>query len=212
MKTSSFYIILTLKKFWNIKLKIFCLGIIISSGIIFLGILFHILSFGTPYNEINEPIQSDATIVFGAAVFSNGQPSDALYDRTNTACLLYQEKQTKLLVFSGGKSQYAPCSEPQAMKKIALQKNIPDLAIILDEQGTNTKETVRQAKMLAEKYGWKKIQMVSHDYHLARIQLFCDRAGLDIIPISCQESYFLTKKPYFIMREVFAWLYYWILG
>lgn len=153
--------------------------------------------------------KADVVVVLGAKVNANGTLSDALYDRTRTACDLYHQGWAKHILFSGGWDNKAPYSEPQAMRYFALQHGIPDSAICLDEHGINTQATIQTTKKLAKQHGWKTILVVSHDYHLARIQLCCSQQKLSVFTIPAQESYFLTAKPYFIAREVAAWLYYW---
>ncbi len=175
-------------------------------------VLIHILEFGVQSATLRDDAQytADVAVVFGARVFPDGRCSDALYDRTITACHLYNQGRVHYLLFSGGWDAYAPLSEPQAMRQIALQVGIPSANMILDEHGINTLATIQKAHKLAQQYGWAKLFMVSHDYHLARIQLFCEREQIAIIPIPAYERYTLFLKPYFIAREVAAWLYYFI--
>jgi uncharacterized SAM-binding protein YcdF (DUF218 family) len=167
-------------------------------------ILCEILTFGA--TDYRRP--ADAIVVFGAGVYSDGTPSQALYDRTRTGCLLYQQGLAKSLVFSGGRDSGSVCSEPQAMRQIAMDMGIADDAIVLDEAGVSTQATVDNVATLAPQRGWRSVLAVSHDYHLSRIKLLSVRAGLRAYTVPAEETRRLVAKPYFIQRELAAWAYH----
>ena len=48
---------------------------------------------------------ADAIVVFGARVYNDGRPSDALADRTRTGCRLYLDGLAGQVVFSGGRNR-----------------------------------------------------------------------------------------------------------
>ena len=167
-------------------------------------LLVQILTFGTTdYRRY-----TNAIIVFGAGVQDDGSPSDALYHRTHTGCMLYKQGFAKYLVFSGGRNPRMPVSEPQAMRKIALTLGVAAEDIILDEQGNNTLATVRNSLRLASENNWHRVLMVSHDYHLSRIKFFCYRLNLSAYTVPAHEDNYLIAKPYYIFRELIAWMYY----
>lgn len=153
---------------------------------------------------------ADAIVVFGAAVWADGRPSDALRDRTHTALNLYRRGLAPTLVFSGGKSPTAPVSEPEAMQRMALDDGVPLDAIVLDETGVNTAATVAAAASMARARGWGRVLMVSHDYHLARIKLACARQGLRAYTVPAVEPLPLAGKPYYVARELAAMAWYWV--
>lgn len=45
----------------------------------------------------------------------------------------------------------------------------------------DTREVVEQAKIIMDKKGWKKPLLLAHPYHMPRVQLVCDRLGIDWI-------------------------------
>lgn len=153
---------------------------------------------------------ADAIVVFGAAVWSDGRPSDALADRTHTAIRLYQRGLAPVLVFSGGHGPDAPISEPEAMRRMAEAAGVPAGAIMLDEAGLNTAATVANTVGLARSHGWRAVMMVSHDYHCARIKLASARRGLIAYTVPAVEPEPLAKKVWYVAREIAAWTWYWI--
>ena len=171
---------------------------VLAAGVL---VLLEILTFGaTDYRR-----DADAAVVFGAAVWADGRPSLALYDRTRTACDLYHQGLVDTLVFSGGRDPAAPRSEPDCMAAIARDLGVPDEAIVLDHDGRNTRASIRRAMELVADRGWQRVLMVSHDYHLARIHLLSRRAGLPSATVPARESRPMWKKPWFVTREVAAW-------
>jgi uncharacterized SAM-binding protein YcdF (DUF218 family) len=155
---------------------------------------------------------ADAIVVFGAKANADGTPSQALYDRTHTAVELYQNHLAPLLLFSGGPGTGA-VSEPQAMRKVAMDEGVPAGAILLDEKGVNTDATVDNTMAIFKARGIKSVLAVSHDYHLPRVKMTYERAlaGSEIMAytVPAKESWPLTARPYFMAREVVAlWVYY----
>ncbi len=174
--------------------------------LILVGCLLHILTFGsTDYAR-----SADAALVFGAAVRANGQPSQALRDRTRTACDLYKRGLVATLILSGGRDPQAPLSEPACMARIAQAEGVPAEALILDEAGIHTAASIRAARDLAKSRGWGRVLVVSHDYHLARIKMAACRAGLRVLTVPARESRAMRKKPWFVAREVAAWIWYYL--
>jgi len=173
-----------------------------------LCLLTQVLTFGS--TDYSRP--GDAIVVFGAGVYPNGSPSLALYDRTMTACELYRRGLAGWLVLSGGRNPAAPISEPEAMKRIAMKAGVPAERIILDEAGVNTSATIATAARLARERGWRRVLMVSHNYHLSRISMLSHRAGLAACTVPAHETRPLTLKPYYVQRELAAWVYYWLIS
>jgi uncharacterized SAM-binding protein YcdF (DUF218 family) len=151
---------------------------------------------------------ADAIVVFGARVYADGRPSDALSDRTRTGCRLYLEGLADRIIFSGGPGDGA-VHETECMRRIALDMGVPEDAIALDPDGVNTAATVANTTSAVLGRGARRILAVSHFYHLPRIKLCFSRAGVEAYTVPAQESYVLSKLPHFMLREVAAlWVYY----
>ena len=171
-----------------------------------LGLTLHIVAVGlTDYAR-----PADAAVVFGAAVRENGAASQALRDRTETAVRLYQAGLVERIVLSGGRDPKAPCSEPACMAAICRDHGVPAEALILDEVGVDTRATIRSTHALAATHGWDGVLMVSHDYHLARIQVAAHKAGLRASTVPAREPRVLWKKPLYVLRELAAFGLYWL--
>jgi uncharacterized SAM-binding protein YcdF (DUF218 family) len=79
----------------------------------------------------------------------------------------------------------------------------------MDASGLNTESTVRNTVPLFRQWHATRVLAVSHFYHLPRIKLTYQRAGLDVCTVPARQKYFLSQIPYSMAREVAAfWAYY----
>lgn len=146
-------------------------------------------------------------VVFGARVYNDGSVSDALEDRLRTACELYHSGLTPRILMSGGPGDGAT-HEAHAMRDFAIANGVPRSAISVDEAGLNTAATIDHTRALMAGTPRASIVMVSHGYHLPRVKLEADRAGLRAVTVPAKERYVMTKMPWFMAREVAAqWVY-----
>lgn len=151
---------------------------------------------------------ADAIVVFGARTYADGTPSDALADRVRTACELFKNGMARNIVFSGGPGDGAT-DEAEAMRKMAIDLGVPDACIVLDPNGINTAATVENTVKWLREAGVQRVLAVSHFYHLPRVKMAYQRAGLDVNTVPANESSPLAKMPYFVLREIAAfWAYY----
>ncbi len=152
--------------------------------------------------------KADAIVVFGARTYADGTPSDALADRVRTACRLYLDRLAPKVIMSGGPGD-GPVHETEAMRKLATSLGVPDQAIVVDTEGTNTRATVRNTCAMLDRLGARRVLVVSHFYHLPRIKMCYQQQGREVYTVPARESYTLTWMPYYIVREIAAlWKYY----
>lgn len=151
---------------------------------------------------------ADAILVFGARAYADGTPSSALSDRVRTACSLYHAGLAPLIIMSGGPGD-GPVHETESMQRLAESLGVPTSAIILDPAGLNTRGTIDSAAAMARDRRLGRILAISHFYHLPRIKLAADRAGLALYTIPAPQERPLQGLPWFMAREVAAcWVYY----
>lgn len=156
--------------------------------------LLHIFSFGA--TDYSRPAR--AIVVFGARVYGDGGPSLALEDRVRHGVKLYHQKLAPKLVLSGA------ADEVPAMRRLALEGQVPESALVLDPAGVNTYATLLNLKE-------RDVVAVSHYYHLARIKLTAHRLGITCATSPCGMSRRLAKEPYFVARECAAFVSYYFL-
>jgi len=207
------------KVFSKINLKNIFLFIIISSSIVFISSSYFVINFLVKFPERNQIIVKELSkisqeknqicgVIFGAKVYSNNNPSDALYDRLQTGIELYKNKVINCLVLSGGKSQNNAQHEVEVMKKIAQQNNIPTKNLYLDFAGKNSIKTLQN---LSQKIDY--FVLISNDFHLARLEVLAWKINLENYSTYSAKYNFgrYAKEGYFIFREIIAVIYYFFL-
>lgn len=157
-------------------------------------LLLHLFSFGA--TDYARPAK--AIVVFGARVYTNGDPSLALEDRVRHGIALYHAGLAPRLILSG-----APDEVP-AMRRLALAGKVPESALGLDPAGVNSYATIANLKE-------RDVVAVSHYYHLARIKLTAHRLGISCATSPCPMTRRLAREPYFVARECAAFVSYYLL-
>lgn len=159
---------------------------------------------------------ADAVVVFGARVYENGVPGDAVSDRVKTAAALYNDRKFSIskLILSGGLADGGLTGETDAMRKLAIAQGVPFEDILVDPLGVNTKATVHNITPIMNKIRGEfpdqhepTLMAVSHFYHLPRIKMSFELEERDVRTVPVREP--LAQLPKFMLREVAAlWKYY----
>ncbi|GGE09145.1 hypothetical protein GCM10011571_08110 [Marinithermofilum abyssi] len=145
-----------------------------------------------------------AAIILGAAL--NGtEPSPALLERLDHAEQLYREGWVTRLILSGG-SPNRQDSEASVMKKSLIQRGIPEEALLLEDQSTNTAENLLLTRKVMEQHDITDAYLVTHDYHMFRALGYAKRAGLDLAPAPFHSR--TLWMPYHKARECLALIKY----
>lgn len=164
----------------------------------------HIATFGrSDYRR-----QADAIVVFGARAYADGRASLTLADRVRTGCALWHEGRAPVLFLSGGPGDGA-VHETEAMRRVARAEGVPDAAIVLDPGGVSTRATVTGAAAWLRANDCGRVLAVSHAYHLPRVKLLFEQAGVPSFTVPARESRTVAKEPWFVLREVAAWWVAW---
>ncbi len=138
----------------------------------------------------------DCILVLGAGVRPDGTPTPMLYDRVQVACDIYTGD-VPLLMSGDHTGDY---NEVGAMKRLAEEKGVLSEDIFLDHEGYSTYESLYRAK---EKFGARKIVIVSQGYHLYRALFIARELGMDAVGVTADlRDYYLQTK--YEVREVLA--------
>jgi vancomycin permeability regulator SanA len=146
-------------------------------------------------------------VVFGAQVHRDGHASITLADRVRTAAELYRAGSAERLLMSGARGGDEPFNETAVMRSLAIAYGVPASAIAVDPAGFNTDATVRDtAPMLRD--GGGAVAVVSDFFHLPRIKLAYQRAGLDVVTVPSRARR-IPQTTGLVIREIPAfWVYY----
>lgn len=153
----------------------------------------------TSITEIRVEEPPRVAIVFGARVWSNGDLSNALYDRVVTAVELYRAGRVRKILMSGDNptEQY---DEPTAMKAAAVKLGVPESDVVLDFAGRRTYDTCYRAKEIFE---IKKAILVTQEFHQARALYLCNNLGVESVGITANRRRY-EGSGHWAFREFFS--------
>ena len=161
------------------------------------------------FSQKDEDCPADAAIVLGAGVYGE-RPSPVLRERINHAIALYREGKVKTIIFTGGRSSPEAMSEAAVSRKYALERGVPDTAVLLEESSTTTRENLHNAQQIAAANGLDSFLIVSTPYHMRRAMSIADKLGLDACSSPTRTIQWINGLTQFhaFAREVVAYLVY----
>lgn len=120
---------------------------------------------------------SQAIIVLGAAQYG-GRPSPVLRARLDHAIDLWQAGVAPRLIFTGGVGKGDTTSEAAVGRRYALRKGIPEAAILVEDRGRTTIESMHAVGLMMSGYGLDTAVLVSDPFHMLRLQLLAQQNGM----------------------------------
>jgi uncharacterized SAM-binding protein YcdF (DUF218 family) len=119
----------------------------------------------------------DAIVVLGAAQY-NGRPSAILKARLDHAIGLYDDGLAPYLVVTGGKAEGDRTTEAASARAYALAKGVPRDAILVEDQGRTTLESLRAVAAILHARGLTSTLFVSDRTHMLRVLRIARDEGL----------------------------------
>ncbi len=140
-------------------------------------------------------------LVLGAGVYSDGEPTQVLEGRLETALALHQSGRSPWFLVSGD-NRRADYNEPQAMRRWLVKRGIPRTRIVEDFAGRRTYDSLRRAAVV---FGIRRCIIVTSDFHLPRALYLARTAGLDAVGVpSSTQDFRGAKRLTFWTREYVA--------
>lgn len=121
--------------------------------------------------------QADAIVVLGAAQYV-GRPSPVLRARLDHAVSLYKKGLAPKLVLTGGIGVGDTTSEAAVSRKYALSRGVPASAIITENKGRTTRESVAAVATWLRAHNDTTVILVSDPFHMLRLTVLARRHGL----------------------------------
>jgi uncharacterized SAM-binding protein YcdF (DUF218 family) len=116
----------------------------------------------------NDERTADAIIVLGAAQY-NGRPSAVLKARLEHAIDLYHAGVAPYLLVTGGKAVGDVTTEAATARAFAIQRGVPASAILSEDRGRTTVESLRAAAAVLREHGLASAVFVSDRTHMLRV-------------------------------------------
>jgi uncharacterized SAM-binding protein YcdF (DUF218 family) len=120
---------------------------------------------------------ADAIVVLGAAQY-DGRPSPVFRARLDHAVDLYEAGVATHLVVTGGKAEGDRTTEAAAARAFAIGRGVPASAIIVEDRGRTTLESLRGVATLLHAQGLDSAVFVSDRTHMLRVLRIARDTGI----------------------------------
>ena len=120
---------------------------------------------------------ADAIVVLGAAQY-DGVPSPIFEARLSHAVDLHRAGLAPVLVVTGGKLPGDRTTEAATARQYALAHGVPDGAILVEDQGRTTLESLRSVAGMLEDRGLASAVFVSDRTHMLRVLKIARAEGI----------------------------------
>lgn len=146
---------------------------------------------------------AQAILVLGAAQY-NGRPSPVFRARLDHAADLYDRGIAPVVVVTGGRQPGDTFTEASAAAGYLVNRGVPDSALRLEVDGTNSWESMAAVARFLRDEGITDVVLVSSPYHALRIEHIAAEVGLDgrSSPADTPESFAGTTGH--LIRETLA--------
>lgn len=158
-----------LRAVWNLLALVGVMTVCYAAGLIVLI---------TVQSAQDEAAPADAIVVLGTAQW-NGRPSPVLRARLDHAIDLYEQGLAPLLITTGGNGLDQRYSEGGVGQAYAAARGVPVQAILTEEEGETSWESLRSVAELLSERGLRRIVVVSDPFHMMRLKLMARELGLE---------------------------------
>jgi len=124
----------------------------------------------------DEARPAQAIVVLGAAQYA-GKPSPVLRARLDHALDLWNRHLASLLIVTGGTGAGDTTSEADVGRSYVTRHGVPDSAIIVENAGRTTSESMRAVAGMLEVRGLQSALLVSDPFHMLRLRILARRFG-----------------------------------
>jgi uncharacterized SAM-binding protein YcdF (DUF218 family) len=124
----------------------------------------------------DEAKPAQAIVVLGAAQYA-GKPSPVLRARLDHALDLWNRHLASLLIVTGGTGAGDTTSEADVGRSYAKKHGVPDSAILVENAGRTTSESMRAVAGMLEVRGLQSALLVSDPFHMLRLRILARRFG-----------------------------------
>ena len=161
------------------------------------------------FSKLDEKTKCDTAIILGAAT-SNGEVSPVYRERINHGIWLYENGYVDYLILTGGIGKGNEMSDAHAAKQYAIEKGVPEQAILIEEQSTITEENLEHAKAIMDEHSLDTAIIVSDPLHMKRAMLMASDYGIDACSSPTPTTMYRSAKTQlpFLAREVFFYIGY----
>jgi uncharacterized SAM-binding protein YcdF (DUF218 family) len=129
------------------------------------------------WSSRDEARPAQSIVVLGAAQYA-GRPSPVLRARLDHALDLWNRHLASLLILTGGTGTGDTTSEAAVGRIYARKHGVPDSAILIENEGRTTSESMRAVAGMLEVRGLQSALLVSDPFHMWRLRILARRFGI----------------------------------
>jgi len=156
--------------------------------------------------------KADAGVILGAAVWGGKRPSPVLRERINKGFEIYDKKIVPKLILTGGGSP-GELTEAEVAKNELLKYKVNENNLIVEKESNSTVEQIHFVRdEFYFKYDWKKIIIISDNFHLFRSAELCKFNNINVGCISTDTPITTEGVLNFCVKESIAVLFLWFFG
>ena len=185
--------------------------ILISLLIVFLIVFYTIIAAVqiVQYGKLDGKTKCDVAIILGAAT-SGEEVSPVYRERINHGIWLYENGYVDYLILTGGVGEGNEKSDAYVAKQYAIEKGVPEQAILIEEQSTITEENLEYAKTIMDAHAMDTAIIISDPLHMKRAMLMANDYGITAYSSPTPTSMYRSAKTQlpFLGREVFFYIGY----
>ena len=178
----------------------------IIAPFVILGTTFHQVNFFDSGWEAMEP--GDCLMVFGSRTLPGDQPGLMMKERLATAATMVTDD-TKHVIVAGGTIDEDIKSESEVMKGVLVEAGVPAEKIVEENRSTSTYENLLYAKELLKDLDCDRLDLLSHDFHLARIKMTAQSLDIPFHRLIPAQNAIANSSAR-LGREHLAYLWYWL--
>lgn len=153
------------------------------------------------HNSLETVPYNDIALILGTSRTAGKLNNDYFYYRIEAAIALYKKGKVKYLLISGTAFPDRNYDEIADMTNALRERGIPREAILSDNSGHRTLDSIVRAKELL---GLKKFTIISQENHNARAIYIARYYGLDAVAFNAGDCDLLFPQTHFELREGFA--------
>jgi uncharacterized SAM-binding protein YcdF (DUF218 family) len=128
------------------------------------------------WSSRDEAQPAQVIVVLGAAQYA-GKPSPVLRARLDHALDLWDRHLASLLILTCGTGSGDTTSEAAVGRNYARKHGVPDSAILVENEGRTTSESMRAVAGMLEVRGLQTALLVSDPFHMLRLRILARRFG-----------------------------------
>lgn len=161
------------------------------------------------YGKFDNKTKCDVAIVLGAAT-SGEEVSPVYRERINHGIWLYENGYVDYLILTGGVGEGNEKSDAYVAKQYAIEKGIPNQAILIEERSTITEENLEYANAIMDAHSMDTAIVVSDPLHMKRAMLMADDYGITAYSSPTPTTMYRSAKTQipFLARELFFYVGY----